>query len=409
MQVKKFEAPTINGALQMIKEKLGEEAVILSTKNLNKKTKNCVQVMAAAPGPPAERKPHVHNELVGKKIQDIQWTQVRSSRSMGFRGVTRTPYIYISEDEKRPKDFISGVRRAVRQAHEAGDRFEEVSNPVEQTGDLINDSKKKTGGGDLYVTTYQVFERMVEVGVSEEIVFELMKIAQEILGHGNMENPYLVEAWLIKYLLDFIRCTENHFEKGYHVFVGGAGHGKTSCLLKWVSRMVMSGRKTCGIVAVDHVGIGKIESLKTYAHMLNIPLAHVEKPEDWDCVSREFGGLDCVFVDFGHGTDDVDRIEKLLPFDRNRRIHCVQSILSREVELESMIERLAHWPIDDLIFTKLDKSIHGMILNIQKKYGLPLHSFGVGVEIPEDIEIATGERVVDLIFRLEEFKKEGVK
>jgi len=54
----------------------------------------------------------------------------------------------------------------------------------------------------------------------------------------------------------------------------------------------------------------------------------------------------------------------------------------------------------------LDESVqHGLIYNFQKKFGTPLHSFGIGPKVPEDFEAATKERVVDLIFKLTKIRK----
>jgi flagellar biosynthesis protein FlhF len=36
---------------------------------------------------------------------------------------------------------------------------------------------------------------------------------------------------------------------------------------------------------------------------------------------------------------------------------------------------------------------------------VPIHSFGIGNAIPEDYELATKERVADLIFSLSKIKK----
>jgi flagellar biosynthesis protein FlhF len=55
----------------------------------------------------------------------------------------------------------------------------------------------------------------------------------------------------------------------------------------------------------------------------------------------------------------------------------------------------------DVIFTRLDESsAHGLILNFQHRFKVPIHSFGIGSRVPEDLEFATKERVVDLIFKL---------
>jgi flagellar biosynthesis protein FlhF len=56
---------------------------------------------------------------------------------------------------------------------------------------------------------------------------------------------------------------------------------------------------------------------------------------------------------------------------------------------------------DDIIATRLDESSnHGFLYNIQRKTDKPLYAFGLGAKIPEDIELATRERVLDLIYKI---------
>jgi flagellar biosynthesis protein FlhF len=60
----------------------------------------------------------------------------------------------------------------------------------------------------------------------------------------------------------------------------------------------------------------------------------------------------------------------------------------------------------DLVFTALDLSVqHGVIATVQLRSGLPIHSFGIGSRVPEDFEVATKERVLDLLFKLSSLKR----
>jgi flagellar biosynthesis protein FlhF len=35
-----------------------------------------------------------------------------------------------------------------------------------------------------------------------------------------------------------------------------------------------------------------------------------------------------------------------------------------------------------------------------KRFAIPLHSFGLGSRVPEDYEMATKERILDLLFKI---------
>jgi flagellar biosynthesis protein FlhF len=85
--------------------------------------------------------------------------------------------------------------------------------------------------------------------------------------------------------------------------------------------------------------------------------------------------------------------------------HLCVSATAKDGDAEEIARRYRALEPQDLVFTNLDQSAqHGVIFNLQKRTGLPLHSFGIGHRIPEDFEAASKERVLDLIFKLTKLK-----
>ena len=404
MQIKKFESPTMDGALKMIKEELGQDAVIVSTQNVKKGSNSCIQVMAQAPKP---------------LIKD--------------RGFTQTPYIQIYEGQKEvPKDW-----KEIPKDWKEPPQKTPVSNL-----ELGNEAEWNQRG--IWLESHFVLKNLIQEGVHRELAANLVEEAQRDMSPRCRKSPHLLEAWVIKYLLHSIVCMEAQKDDFYHVFVGPSGHGKTSSLVKLAAQKVMlDDQASIGLVAVGQQKVGDIDALRTYAHILNIPFAHVKEPNDWPSVEKNFLSeksdslkescsdkddknlfmenkekvrLENIFVDFpgAYQSSKISPSEMaaILPpetDDKKRRVHYVQSILSREDE--TMIPKLADLNIDDIIFTHLDECAkYGNILNLHKKYSLALYSFGIGSKIPEDMEPATRERVVDLIFKLTKIQsKEGKK
>jgi flagellar biosynthesis protein FlhF len=55
-------------------------------------------------------------------------------------------------------------------------------------------------------------------------------------------------------------------------------------------------------------------------------------------------------------------------------------------------------PLSSLLFTKLDETAsYGTILNVLHDFDLPVSFFTIGQNVPNDIEIARGERLVNLL------------
>ena len=84
----------------------------------------------------------------------------------------------------------------------------------------------------------------------------------------------------------------------------------------------------------------------------------------------------------------------------------MQSLLSRREDVFDCAQTFLGVGFDDIIYTHVDESRqYGLIYNFQERFQVPIHSFGIGPRIPEDQELATKERYVDLIFNLSSSKK----
>ena len=462
MQVRKFEARTMKEALQMIKSELGPEAVVLSVREVKSRFslsgKASVQMTAAISEVTLRGKQFVEERMTSKDRMEFQNSSAQSQREYIHQvvhntkgaapsSVMTTPYIEISEEEqgsssqriqeaaakarvasvfleeKRPVAMVQKEEARgslnIDSLHRLEGLQEEMvrlRSAVSSLGDVPSNFLSLHPGAEMGVSyeSSHVFNKVVQAGVSNENAAEIVRLAQEALSSQQVKNKHLVEAWVVKHLLDSIVCVSNRFEGRYHIFVGPDGHGKTSTLVKFVSEMVMKGHRSIGIVAADNSKVGRVEQLQTYAKILNVDCAYVEKVEDWASVSEKFSHLDSIVVDcpgLSQGGADISSLtEKLPPDTEGRRIHYVQSILSRENEVASALCQFSPLGLSDIIFTRLDESNqHGLIFNLQKKYGLPLHSFGIGPQIPEDFEPATRERVVDLIFKLTKSIQKGAR
>lgn len=69
--------------------------------------------------------------------------------------------------------------------------------------------------------------------------------------------------------------------------------------------------------------------------------------------------------------------------------------------MDRMIRGFSGLGIQSLIFNRMDESwSYGEMFNLCLRWSLPLSFFGVGRSVPEDLEKASRERVVERIFGL---------
>lgn len=251
-----------------------------------------------------------------------------------------------------------------------------------------------------------VYQRLTQQGIQPQAVTQMLKKAQKELDGETLKRPAMVEAWVVRQLLNSIEVSANPTGSRYHVFMGSTGQGKTTSLVKFASHLVMKEKKTIAIISMDTIKVGAADQLRIYAQILNVPFAIVRTPEEWQVAEQKLKGVQHILVDCPgfnlRSMEEVDWLKSMLPPpELNRSIHYVQSALARDEEVMDLAGRYQMLGFHDVIFTRLDEcSRQGLLLNFQERFRVPLHSFGLGSRIPEDYEFATKERVIDFIFKL---------
>ena len=256
-----------------------------------------------------------------------------------------------------------------------------------------------------------LYEKLINAGIAKDFLVSALKQAQDKLPPDQVKKKAFVNAWMAQHIMSHTRVAEGRTNNKYHVFMGPSGHGKTASLVKLASHMVICEKKSVAIVTTDSQKVGAAEQLKIYAQILNVPFAIIRRKSDWQVLEKKLAKVDHILVDFPgmnlKSISETDFIRSIMPPKMGgRSVHYVQSVLARDEDAYEIASRYKMIGFDDVIFTNLDETTHhGLIFNFQEKFDTPLHSFGIGSSIPEDIEPATKERIVDLIFKITKFKK----
>lgn len=254
------------------------------------------------------------------------------------------------------------------------------------------------------------YQKLVEAGVAGDLAGEILTRASQEIDSFNAKKPAIVEAWVAKWLLHNISVCARPLAGKVHVFVGPMGGGKTSQLVKTAAQLVIREKKKVAIVTTDTSKVGAVDQLKIYCQILNVPFAIIRDRSEWQWLENQLGSIDHVLVDCpGLGLRDMDEIQKmrsLMPAADGASIHLCLSSSMKESDALEVVRRFRVVQPTDLVFTALDLSVqHGVIATVQLRSGLPIHSFGIGSRVPEDFEVATKERVLDLLFKLSSLKR----
>jgi flagellar biosynthesis protein FlhF len=97
----------------------------------------------------------------------------------------------------------------------------------------------------------------------------------------------------------------------------------------------------------------------------------------------------------------MEGLARITTLDVPVAVHLVLAATMKQRDLDENMKAYRSLSPESLLFTKLDESwSYGEILNCSVGARAPLSYFTTGQKVPEDLEPATKERVVERLFRL---------
>lgn len=186
--------------------------------------------------------------------------------------------------------------------------------------------------------------------------------------------------------------------------VGPTGVGKTTTIAKLAARDLFSHGLRVALVSLDQYRIGGADQLARYAELMGAPFASAADSASLGAAIRDFAAFDRVYIDTaGRAPRDRQAMADLARTLRStdERISTLLAITAstRRLDLATVLSRHAGLEPVSIIVTKLDEASHvGGPLSAALKTGLPLAWFTTGQRVPEDIEPASAERLVDALF-----------
>ncbi len=186
------------------------------------------------------------------------------------------------------------------------------------------------------------------------------------------------------------------------LLTGRPGVGKTTTLAKLAAQYRFHQEKAIGLISIDAYRIAAIDQLKTYAQIMSVPLKVALTPQELERCIEDYSNMDIILVDTPgqsqFNTGALNELGRFLEAAQPADTHLLIAVSMKESDTYVVAENFAPQHVRQLIFTKLDETTSfGSILNICTKVGKPVSYLTDGQNVPEDIEIAQVERMVDLL------------
>lgn len=453
MQVRVFESEDMNSALRMIKEALGPDALILSSRTVRKGGlglfgKPVLEVTAAideaaasaarkpvaptnstpAPAPLAATAQKPRRTLATVDDNDLDYSQIwRRAPVIDGRLPIETP-----PNPTRPTDSPPAVAGTVEPLAALRGELDQLKQMV---GQLVSDlpqrleqltrpprpqflppqpaapgsrattagSRRKNSGEHLIE---QIQERLADCGVEEQTAATIAHYAVSQLAARQRPTGRQLDQLLHNCLCELIQTCGPLFAPGTEprrlALIGPTGVGKTTTIAKLAAAYLLAGGKRVALVTIDTYRIAAVEQLKVYGEIMNVPVEVVMRPEQLATVLQRHANKELILIDTAGRSpkDDVSlqELREFLAVDSQLQAHLVLSATTRERDLYETFNRFSGLEPRSLLLTKLDECDSlGVLLNLQLRTNCPLSYLGNGQRVPEDLSLASATAVSELI------------
>ncbi|MCD4712103.1 MAG: flagellar biosynthesis protein FlhF [Clostridiales bacterium] len=385
MKVKRYLVKDMNEAMIKIKNELGMDAVILNTRKIKSGglfkffKKPVIEVVAAIDEP-------ITTSRVNRP-QEQQVVQTQQPKSVEFSSL---------DPEKKMDTTINmemvELKKMVQLLIEKVDHIEHQTPAAEVT---------QTSQEDFYV------DFLKQRDIQESIAKKILEIVQRQISLNEKNHDTVINAMKViarEYLGD-IKTIDRDIQgkPSVYMFLGPTGVGKTTTLAKIAARLTLVDNKKIGLITADTYRIAAVEQLKTYSEILGIPLEVIYEAGELEEALYKFRDKDYILIDTAgrsHKSKELKSdYDELIKFLDSVKVFLVMSMTTSYKDMKSIIESYDFLDDYRLLFTKLDEATsYGNILNLKVVTGKPLSYFTIGQSVPDDIEEADKEKIIQYIF-----------
>jgi flagellar biosynthesis protein FlhF len=390
MQIKRYEVLDIKDAIDLIKKDLGEDAVIISTRQVSGSNdlgffgKPFLEVVAA-----------------------VDYSEEDLAPPKEGRGFNQDVLAPLYDDVRFLKDNFDSIVED-RASYIINTRFQEIKASMDEIKFDLKMLKDEKAGRGMQVSGLLLyldgisFERIISSKLIE-IFFKDIKLT-------NFKKEDIIEYFKKFFKKIIEKKTEK--KKLYRSFegkiiialVGNSGSGKTATAAKLCSKFMFEKNLHVSVCSIDYSKIGGSEALKNYAGKLKIDFAALKDPSGLNSFIAG-SGSDVIIVDtFAVNHNDIFKLNALSKFlDKFKGKINTELILPAHLKhidalraYESFRNKVG---ISGIIVTKTDESRGiGNLAGILMLQDSVLDFITDGENVPEAIREASAENIYPLFF-----------
>lgn len=447
MKLETFEGETPALALQKAHQKYGEDALVVSTKEIRKKslTQAGLYEVVVAIEDNVKPKGYATNEqrqqpqetqednnnryLPEERAKDVlfdiseaakQISKIANVDTTMPKGLRRDNYPTNTNNGTKKTSLLDEANKLIEKKEKREeleelklikDEISKLTDKVKIIQNIVWDEKEHAKG------TLQIPPEFAEIyrvtkksGMARDHLDAIMRLSFEHMPQKMKQSTTTVKRYFQTILRKMIPVRAEYEmytgKKKIMMLVGPTGVGKTTTLAKLAARYshLLDKKYRVGVITLDTYRIGAIEHLMTYTKMMKLGIEAVIDPPEFVTAINSLRHCDYILIDTAgssqYDQDKIAHVQKFLEADPEISID-VSLVVSANTKLDDLKEIFNNFSIlgvDNLIFTKLDEAkefgnIFSLVYSTQK----PISYLSVGQDVPYDLVVANNDYVIDCL------------
>ncbi|AGK55358.1 flagellar biosynthesis protein FlhF [Bacillus sp. 1NLA3E] len=403
MKTKRIIAESMPLALKMVRQELGENAIIVNTRTIKTGgvfglfSKQKYEVTAytfekdgntPAPQFSLELKDKAEKTFLKEKDNKHNPEDV-DDKGSGFHKQPQKLYSYYSQPPVQKEQAVVAPTPIAETENPLLDELQDLRKLMMNY--VMSDKKKNV----LPRAVTKWSDRLKEQGVEDDVVLYIVNRLlkqNESLKEMTAKEIKQEIILIIKEIITKRVPENNNVRKQTLVInmIGPTGVGKTTTIAKLATEQILKQKRRVAMITTDVYRIAAVEQLKTYAGILNVPIEVVRSSDELGTVLNKLSNYDLIYMDTtGRNYKEQanrESISEFLHHPLESDNYLVLSLTTKFEDLKILLNEFLDSPVQKLILTKFDEtSSYGSILNIAYKYPYQIAYITNGQSVPEDI------------------------
>ncbi len=416
MKMKVFHADTMHDAIRAIKEELGPDALILSTKRVKRGSlpfsifgRSLLEVTAATDST-ADQAASDQQAIPQATQDDARQVERQQEPASAFQN-TLSSLLYSNSPPESGVEKVRIAAPATKPAPQSATqwRFRHLKHELLDLQQQLTSSlpdESQTAGLSFPAPLARACRLLVTQGLRPATAEEICLALRRRLSPESLQSDSEIQDGLHRLCMERIRVSGPLLtaEDEYKVamFIGPSGAGKTTAIVKLAAHYRLQENRSVALITLDTCRMAAVEQLRTYAHVLGVPLETAQTTAEVVEGIRRHRQASLILIDTPglgpHETAQLMNLAGLKDSYGSIETHLVLSATTRMQDLRRTVARYTACAPSRLLFTKLDETEeYGNLFELAYQTTLPLSYWSNGQRVPEDFEPAESARLADLL------------